>query len=183
MNEIPDHPIYSKSVLEFITVVNDYCVTLAQSDKISKQKLSDYLLRVLPLVYIKASLLPDVKARNPEFNEKFWTEEEWEALFNILRNKFGTDDEFWIVNQSSRSNETIKGSIADHLTDIYQALKDFLVLFQKSSIDAKENAVEDINTSFNTHWGFKLVDAHKTLHYLAMNTKMMDEEPESESFF
>ena len=182
MNEIPDHPVYAKSVLELLTVANDYCVTLGQAEKINKQKLTDYLLKVLPLLYLKASLIPSVKARNPEFNERFWTEEEWEALFNLLRNKFGKDDEFWIVNQAGSANETIKGSLADHLTDIYQALKDFLMLYQKSSIDSKENAVEEEHSSFISHWGTRLVDAHKTLHYLWIEGISMEEEPETGSF-
>ncbi len=183
MDQIPDHPVYSRSVLELLTVANDYCLTLTKTEKLNKQKLQNYLLKVLPLLYLKASLLPQVKARNPEFNEKFWTEEEWEALFNKLRNIFGKEDEFWMVDQQEKANETIKGSLAEHLTDIFQALKDFLELYQKSSIDAKENAVEDIYHSFSSHWGYRLVDAHKTLHYLAMDQLPETDEPEAEPFF
>ncbi|MCB2220528.1 MAG: DUF5063 domain-containing protein [Bacteroidetes bacterium] len=177
MNQIPDHPVYSRSVLEFLTVANDYCITLSNSDKLSQQKLLDYLLKVLPLIYLKASLLPLVNARNPEFNEKFFTEEEWEALFNNIRNIFKKNDVFWIVDQKDKTNDMIKGSLAEHLTDIFQSLKDFLELYQKNSIDAKENAVEDVYSTFTQHWGYRLVDAHKTLHYLAMEYVSEADEP------
>jgi hypothetical protein len=183
MNQIPDHPVYSKSVLEFITVANDYCITLSNANKLSQQKIQEYLLKVLPLIYLKASLLPVVKARNPEYNEKFFTEEEWEALFNNLRNTFKNNDIFWVVDQKDKTNEMIKGSLAEHLTDIFQSLRDFLELYQKNSMDARENAVEEVYSTFVQHWGYRLVDAHKTLHYLAMDYIPEDEEPSPEPLF
>ncbi|MCD4695235.1 MAG: DUF5063 domain-containing protein [Bacteroidales bacterium] len=168
MNEIPDSPVYSKNVLELLTVANDYCIEMRKADTTSISNLTDYLRKVSPLLYLKAALLPDIKVEASEANERFVTEEEWETLFNVLRKKFGAKDEFWYIDNSENSNDMIKGSLAEHFTDIYQDLQDFIMLYQKNTLAAKENAVYEVKSLFQSHWGFRLVNAHKTLHYLSV---------------
>jgi hypothetical protein len=175
MNDISEHPVYSKNVLEFITVANDYCLTLAKIDTTKKAWLMNYLQKICPLLYLKASLIPMIEVQNPEANERFFTQEEWEYLFNQLRIKLTDDDEFWFIDQSASHIDPVKGSIAECLTDIYQDLKDFITLYQKNSLDAKENAVFEVRDSFEKRWGFYLVNLHKTIHYLMMTTRQSDE--------
>jgi len=98
-------------------------------------------------------------------NERFFTEEEWESLFNTLRNIFGKDDIFWFSDLDS-SDENIKGSMAEHITDTYQDLQDFLVLYQKNTLDSKENAVRELLNLFIDNWGIKLLRIQKPLHKL-----------------
>ena len=176
MTEFQNHPVYSKNVLEMLTVANDYCLTLSKLENTTMVNLIDYLQKVCPLLYLKCSLLPDLEVQNPDANERFFTEEEWETLFNTLRNKFKKYDNFWIIDLSANHNDPVKISLAESLTDIYQELKDFLLLYQKSSLDAKENAVFELNTSFETRLGYTLLDAHQQIHYLKV--KGMPLEPD-----
>jgi hypothetical protein len=171
MNSHPEHPVYSKNVFEFITVANDFCLAISRIDTTNKSILIEYLRKVSPLLYIKAALLPDIKVENPDANERYFTQEEWEALFNKLRNKFSDTDEFWFNDSLSREPELVKGSLAECYSDIYQDLNDFLTLYQKNSLDAKENSVFEIKKLFEIRWGFALVNAHRTLHYLSMPDK------------
>lgn len=167
MSEIPNHPVYSKNVLEMLMVANDYCTFMAKAETYSKQQMFDYLLKVAPLLYIKGSLLPDITVQNPDAGEKFLHEEEWEALFTTLRKVFKKDDEFWFIDNSNFSDNTpIKASLSESFADIYQDMKDFVILYQKSSLDAKENAVFELKKLFDTNWGYRIVNAQKTLHYL-----------------
>lgn len=183
MSEIPDLPVYSKHVLELITVANDYCMTMVKASESKKSALINYLLKVAPLLYLKTSLIPEVTVENPEANERFMTEEEWEGLFNTLRSRFGKEDEFWFVDPSMPDNEIVKGSLAEHFTDIYQDLYDFLKLYQKNSVAAKENAVHEIRKNFIAYWGFRLVNAHRTLHHLSIsNTRFMMDPPRPSVF-
>lgn len=168
MNSISNHPVYSKNVFELITVTNDFCLAMEGIEKTDKNYLIDYLRKISPLLYIKASLLPDIYISDPDANERFLTQDEWEFLFNSLRKKFGSDDEFWYVDQTAPGNDPVKGSLAECFADIYQDMKDFLSLYQKTSLAAKENAVYEIKRLFETRWGFSLVNAHKILHYLVM---------------
>lgn len=167
MSEIPNHPAYSKNVLEMLMVANDYCTFMAKAETYTKQQLYDYLLKVSPLLYIKGSLLPDITVQNPDALEKFLPEEEWETLFTALRKVFSKEDEFWFIdNNNPNDNKPVKGSLSESFADIYQDMKDFLLLYQKNSLDAKENAVSELKHLFETHWGYRMVIAHKTLHYL-----------------
>ncbi len=161
MNDISEHPAYSKNVQELITVANAYCLTMEKLESTKKSWLIDYLQKVFPLLYLKVSLIPVIDVQNPEANERFFTVEEWEFLFNQLRKKFADDDDFWFIDQAATHNDPVKGSIAECLTDIYQDLKDFLTLYQKNSLDAKENAVYEIRESFEKRWGYLLVNAHQ----------------------
>lgn len=171
MSEIPNHPAFSKSILEMLTVTNDFCMTMAKIESKPKSEVIEYLIKVSPLLYIKGVLMDNIEVANPDANERFVTEEEWESLFNNLRNKFGKDDEFWFVDNTENHNDPVKGSLAEHYTDIYQDLQDFLVLYQKNSMDAKENAVSELKNSFLSNWGYRLVTAHKTLHHLSLKTE------------
>ncbi len=176
MTDFQNHPVYSKNVLEVLTVANDYCLALSKAEDTPTTNLVEYLQKVFSLLYLKCSLLPEVVVQNPEANERFFTEEEWETLFNLLRNKFKKDDEFWVVDESANHHDPIKISLAECLTDVYQALKDFLLLYQKSTLDAKENAVNDLNISFAKELGYNLLDAHRQIHYIKM--RGLPQEPE-----
>jgi hypothetical protein len=168
MNSITEHPVYSKNVFELITVANDFCLTMAGIESADKSHLIDYLRKICPLLYLKASLLPDIFVSDTEANERFLTQDEWEILFNTLRKKFAADDEFWYIDQSASGNDPVKGSLAECFADIYQDMKDFLTLYQKNSLAAKENAVHEIKRLFEIRWGFSLVNALMVLHYLVM---------------
>lgn len=165
MEQIPDHPVYSRNVLEVLTVINDFVSTLKRAETIKKDKLVEYLTKVGPLLYLKGALIPEIKVSNPDKNERFYTEEEWEILFNTLRKIFGKDDVFWHL-EPDNPGEPVKASLSDHLTDIFQDLSDFLILYQKSSIDAKENAVFELHRLFISNWGIKLTIVQAQLHHL-----------------
>jgi len=171
MSDFQNHPVYSKNVLEMLTVANDYCLTLSKLEETSTFNLIDYLQKVCPLLYLKCSLLTEIEVQNPGANERFFTEEEWETLFNALREKFKKDDEFWIIDDSANHTDPVKLSLSECLSDIYQELKDFLTLYQKNTLDAKENAISELKVSFDSNLGTVLLDAHRRIHYIKMNSK------------
>lgn len=168
MEDIPNLPIYQKTVLEMLAVAYDYCTYMEKADTHSRFEIASYLVKVLPLLYVKGELLPEVEPEYPEANERYVTEEEWESLFNTLRNKFERDDIYYAFDPAAYGwGEAIKVSLAEHLSDIYQDMKDFVLLYQKNSRAAKENAVAEIRRLFLTHWGPRAASALPALHYIA----------------
>lgn len=159
--------VHSKGVVEMITVANDFCSFMEKSEEYTKDELLRYLERILPLIYIKASLLPEITVEDEDAVEHYVTEEQWEFLFNVIRNKFGEDDIFFYINNQEKSQQDpIRASIAENLTDIYQDLKDFLLLYQKPLTIFRQNAVKDCRQLFQTRYGFLLVNVHQAIHYL-----------------
>ncbi|MCE1168700.1 MAG: DUF5063 domain-containing protein [Sphingobacteriia bacterium] len=164
-NSIPDNPVYSKQVLELLAVAHEYCKTLEDHDPNDRQKLLEVLQKLAPLMYVRGSLLPDIEVNNPEANERYITEEHWEELFNKLRETLGDSDIFWTFDPLNFAAEDArKMSLAEALTDTYQDMKDFVILYQKNSRDAKENAVSSIKELFPLHWGQRLIMIISAIH-------------------
>ncbi len=171
MNEsthnISGEPVYSRNVLEMLTVANEFCLFLEKADDYAKQDLFNFLQKIGPLLYLKAALLPDIEPTDEEAIEHYITEEQWELMFNRLRNKFGEDDLFYFVDNHEKSHtDPIRGSLAECFTDIYQDLKDFVLLYQKPLKTFKENAVRECKHLFETRTGYRMVNAQAALHYL-----------------
>ncbi len=159
--------VYSKNVIEVITIANELCLFLEEIDKHEKQYIYLYLQKILPLLYLKGALMPDVEVSSEESNERFVTQEQWESVYNTLMKKFGKDDSFLYLNYLTQlDNEPEKGSIAEFIADLYQDMKDFLLLYQKNTVASRENAVHSCKVLFEEHWGMKLINIHKAIHLL-----------------
>jgi hypothetical protein len=160
-------PVYSKKVIEMLTVANEFCLFLEKAEDVSRKDLLLFLQKIIPLVYLKAALLPDVGADDEDAAEHFVTEEQWEGLFNVLHQKLGDEDLYYFIDHHERSHQdAIRASLSENLTDTYQDLKDFLLLYQKPMKASKENAVRDCKRLFETRFGYRLVNAHAAIHYL-----------------
>lgn len=165
-----------KQILEMLTVANEFCMFIEKSYDYSKEEILLYVHRMAPLLYLKGSLLPELEIENPEAYERYVTEEVWENIFNELRNKIGKNDEFWYVDEVGFNGEDItKGSMAEHLSDIYQDLKDFVFLYSKNSRDSILNAVVECRKLYHTHWGYKIIRLQKNIHHLLYESEIEDE--------
>ena len=157
--------VYSKNVIEFLTVANEYCLFIEKAENYTKEDIVQYMLKICPLIYLKGALLPDYEWSDFEITERFVTEEHWELMFRVLKNKFGEDDTYWAISSNDRGeNVPSTSSVAENLTDVYQDIKDFIMLYQKGTHAAKENALTECRQLFKTHWGYRLISAHKALH-------------------
>ena len=164
--------IKSTVVLEMIRVAHEYNVF---SEDIEKKKVEDILSfyqKVIPLMYIKAALLPDIEVSDATANERYVAEEHWENVFMSLKEKFGKMDEYWELDDN---NDSVKVSLAEKLADIYQDTKDFVVLFQKNQMAAKENAVFEIKRLFMVHWGPRCISALNQLHNTLYENEINEE--------
>jgi hypothetical protein len=159
--------ISSKNVTEMLTVANEYCHFLEKAHQYETKDILSYLQKIFPLLYLKGALLPSIEVQMPEANERFVTAENYEILLNELHNKFSTQDNFWSIDHVETTNiNPEKTSLAEQLSDIYQDLKDFVLLYAKGTQAAQENAVHDCKLFFETHWGYRLVQAQKYVHHL-----------------
>ena len=159
--------LYSRKVIDMLTVSNEYCLFLEKTESHSKEEIFQYMQKLLPLIYLKASLLPDIPANDEDAAEHFVTEEQWENLFNILSIKFGNDDVYHFIDLHEKSHsDPIRASLAENFTDLYQDLKDFILLYQKPLRTSQENAVRDCKNLYETRFGYRLVNAQQAIHYL-----------------
>ena len=160
-------PLYSRKVIDMLTVSNEYCLFMETAEDRKKEDIFQYMQKLLPLIYLKASLLPDIPVNDENAAEHFVTEEQWENLFNILSIKLGEDDIYYFIDLNEKSHsDPVRASLAENLTDIYQDLKDFVLLYQKPFRSSQENAVNDCKILFETRFGYRLINAQQAIHYL-----------------
>jgi hypothetical protein len=167
MDSNPNEMAYSKNVLEVITICNEFCMFLEEIGKYEKQYIYSYLQKILPLLYLKGALIPYVEVSSGEITERFVTQEEWQDIYNSLKNKFGNDNSFKFIDYKAKFDDGFEdGSISEMLADIYQELKDFLILYQKNTTTARENSVHTLREMFEVYWGVRVINVHKAIHML-----------------
>lgn len=159
--------IQSRQVLEMLTVANDFTLFIEKAEEYTREQTLVYLQRVFPVIYLKASLLPEIKVTDEDAIEHYVTEEQWETIFNTIRQKLGQEDLYYFIDLHEKTQQdAILASIAENITDIYQDLKDFMLLIQKPQLTFQENAVRECYQLFQTHFGYKLANCHTAIHYL-----------------
>jgi hypothetical protein len=174
-------PENSLNVLEFLRVAHEYCHFIEISGEKERLEIYNFLIKIIPLVYLKGKLMPDIQPDYPESSERYVTEEEWQEIFNTYRAVFGQEDEYYHVGYEDYNEyEAVKASLAENLTDSYQDLKDFILLYQKNSQAARQNAVHDCITLLEKRWGPKLLSALRYLHYLGNKSLFSSMESEFE---
>ena len=80
-------PVYSRNVIEFVAVANEFCKYTEHASELKGDEFLKILQRILPLMYLKASLLPSLNAYFEDGNEKFVTESDWIRINDILKEK------------------------------------------------------------------------------------------------
>lgn len=160
----------SRQNLEMVTVAVEYCKLIENVAQASQNQFLLTLRHFVPLLYLRGSLLQPPEPQYPEAAERFVTEEEWDQIFLKLRNLFGNIDEFYTAGTSEFGDVSlITGSIAEHLADVYQDLKDFTLLFKRPSLASRENALYECFRLFETHWGRSLATLLPVIHRLTEN--------------
>ena len=155
-----DHLVYSKTVLEFVTVGNEYCNQLENAYDRSAKELFTVVVRILPLLYVKALVLPKTEFVLDENIEKTVREEDYIRVQHTLLNKFGEFDDYLevFVPDNDMEQEEVASSISENLTDIYQDVKDFLFAYRIGVTDIMNDALVELVNSFEMYWGQKLVN-------------------------
>jgi hypothetical protein len=159
-------PVYSRNVVEFVAVANEFCKYAEHASELKGDELLKILQRILPLMYLKVSLLPQLDPFFEDGNEKFVTEADWTDLNESLKEKFGTANDYLEVFDE-KINETegpVISSISENMADIYQDIKDFLLLYQTGTGEVMNDAVWECRMNFENFWGQKLVNSMRAIH-------------------
>lgn len=167
MNVENNEPIYSKKTVDFFTVANEFCIFIDSPKRYSQQTVFSYLQKILPLLYLKGSLLPEIEPDYPDACERYATEAGWETVFSSFKDLFGEYDRYVEVDHDA--GISVEGcirtlSMAEQLADIYQDIKDFVLLFSKESHAARECALWAVVKLFRNHWGHRLTSLHNAIH-------------------
>lgn len=163
--EKEEKKIYSRQVIEFAASANEYCKYLEATSEISGIEILKVMQRLLPFIYLRASLLPMLEPVLEDGIEKTVTEFDWTRMHDNLLGKMGNNDPFpVIVTAGDPSDGLYTGSIAENLTDIYQDLKDFVVSYKSGKEEVMNDAVWEVLMNFEEFWGKKLLNVLTAIH-------------------
>lgn len=164
--------VFSKDVIEFVTVSLEYCVSMESFTDKSAEPLITKLTRLLPLLYLKTSLLPETDYLDESAPEIHVTEEHYNYISSRLYEVFAQNDTYLeVFLEDMKYSETpISASISEDLTDIYQDLKNFLHIYEQGITENMNDALHVCFDNFKNYWGQKLVNVLRALHMLAYTT-------------
>jgi hypothetical protein len=174
--EKEDKAIYSRQVMEFVASANEYCKYLENASQVKGIEILRFMQRLMPYLYIRASLMPALESVFEEGNEKCVTEDDYKRIYHTLLLKMGNADKFpVIVDIGDPSDGLYTGSLAESMTDIYQDLKDFLINFRTGTEEVMNDAIWEINLNFEEFWGEKLVNSLAAIHKFLYSRKELEE--------
>jgi len=170
--------VYSKNVIELITVANEFCSFLERSDEMESTDFMGRLQKILPLLYLKASLLPEFEYEPEEDLEKYVTEVEYNLIQQKILFHTGASDDYRevFVPGIQFSEEALTASIAENVADIYQDLKDLIMSFRTMDEEVMGQAIWECQVSFSQFWGQKLVNSLRAIHNIIYSEKNNDDE-------
>ena len=168
--------IFDKNSIEFVTVAAEYCSFIERSRGADKKSFVDTALKILPLLYLKASLIPECELIGEGDLEVFVTEGDYEYVRLVVAHVMGAQDDYLEVfhPDMAYSDTPIKKTISEDLADIYQDLKDFISVFQLGMNATMNDSLCVCKEHFAEFWGQRLVNTMRALHDVKYNTS--DEE-------
>ena len=178
MEEETSHIVYSVNVIEFVTVANEYCATLETMDDLNRKDFVHKMQKIFPLLYLKASLLPETEDMLEDEPEKFVAEDDYNYLHRKLLAKLGEHDSYLEVFDPlmQYSEEPVEGSLAENMADIYQDLKDFIISYRMGTVEVMNDALWVCRNNFKEYWGQRLVNGLRALHNLTFGDVDLSED-------
>ena len=133
----------SRNTVQFETVAAEFCAYLEQSEGRKCRDFTDTVLKLLPLLYLKAALLEDIEGAEDFLPEAFVSEQDYEFVRLTLSALLGEKEDY---------------------PDIYQALKNFVETYRIGLEENMYEAVAEVRNAFVLYWGQTLTNAMRALH-------------------
>ena len=168
-----ENPIYAHDTLEFVQVAAEYCALLEKTDGQSEDALVGTLLKLLPLLYMKVQLLPEVDTEGAFVPTDQVTEEDYnfvrDNLYRLLHEH--DEDELLVWDEDMQTEESRWCSVSEGLADIYQALRNFVAVYQQRLEPCMLDALWQLRDNFELYWGQTLLDTLRQLHRIRYTIK------------
>ena len=176
MEEGLKHPVYSRQVIEFVTVANEFCSFMEAAGQFERLDFIHKIQKLLPLLYLKGSLILEMESVLDEGNEKFVTEQEYDFVKDQVQAHMGELDDYselWNAKVPDNTEPVIT-SISENMADIYQDLKDFVSLYSMGTTEIMNDAVWECKMNFENYWGQILVNALRVIHRIVTDEKELE---------
>lgn len=161
-----NNPIYGHDTLEFVTVALEFCSFVETAGEKGLFCFVDEAVKLLPLLYLKATLLPEVEQDENADPELTVTEDMYEAVRTRIAGLLGEKDSYLETFHPDMpySDTPIAAFISESLADVYQDVGNFVSLFRQGYDEVMLQSVALCREGFREFWGQQLLNALKALH-------------------
>ena len=161
-----ENPIYAHDTLEFVTVAAEYCALLEKSEQQTPEMFVGTLLKLLPLLYMKVQLLPEVDTDGAFVPTDQVTEEDYNYVRDGIYSLLQEHDEYEMLvwDEDMQTEESRWCSVSEGLADVYQALRNFVAVYQQRVEPCMLDALWQLRDNFELYWGQTLLDTLRQLH-------------------
>lgn len=168
--------VYDKSVIDFVAVAVELSVFLEQDEQLPRSEWVDKMLKLLPLLYVKASLLPVSERLDDLPPATFVREEDYARVASKVAALMGAEDVYLdvFVDDMKYSDRPVSGFVSENMADIYQDVRNFVSIYQFELVDQMNDALAVCRENFYLFWGQKLVNVLRPLHALKSSEVNMD---------
>ena len=166
MEEKATLAIFDKNTVEFVTVAAEFCGFLERAPEMARARFVDTSLKLLPLLYLKASLLPDCPRWEEADPETFVTEGDYERVRAAVASLLGEYDDYLEVflDDMAYSDAPIRQTVSEGMADLYQPLKDFVCVYRLGLRQTMNDSLVICREQFAEFWGQRLVNVMRALH-------------------
>ena len=153
--EKENNPIYERNTLEFVTVALEFCTFVENAGNTGLFDFLDKAVKILPLLYLKATLLPEAEEEEDAEPELTVTEDMYESVRNRIAGLLGEKDSYLETFHPDMqySDTPIAAFISENLADVYQGNEEVML-----------GAIVLCRKNFSEFWGQQLLNALKALH-------------------
>ena len=183
MDDNTPQAIFDKNTIEFVTVAAEFCGFLERASETTRRQFADTALKLLPLLYLKASLLPECGRMEDADPETFVTEGDYELIRSAVGGLLAECDDYLEVflDEMAYSDTPIRQTVSEGLADIYQPLKDFVCVFRLGLPATMNDALAICREQFAEFWGQRLANVMRALHDVKYR-QLRDAEEEPDAF-
>ncbi len=165
-NQNNENKVYSHRVVEFVTVAREYCLLLENTQKYTKADFLKVVSQMLPLLYLKASMLPSFEQLLDEDPQDYVDEYTYEQIRIAIRRKLTRHDDYLEVfkDDMQLSETPVVANISEDLADIYQDLFNFCEAYRIGVDEIMNDALYKVSDQFRNYWGQRLCNAQRAVH-------------------
>lgn len=174
--------IYNRDTIEFITVAKEFCTYIENIEGTKREDFVNTMLKLLPLLYLKANMLPEYPHEEDVFPEQYVTEDSYEIVrMNIAGIMADMDDYLEVFMQDMvYSDKPILATISENVADIYQDIRDLIFSFQLGYDEVMLEALAVCHDNFELYWGQKLTNVLRALHSVRYSNNNDSDDNEDE---
>lgn len=178
MSRQTENIIYAHDTLEFVAVCTRFCAVLEQCEKLTQEEFVRTLLTLLPLLYMKRQMLPEVDADVAFMPDAQVTEDDYNYVRDSAYRLLQGQDAYEILARGDdmQTEATRWCSVSEGLADMYQALRNFVAVYQQRIESCMPAALWQVCEDFELFWGQTLLDTLGQLHRIRYNMNTSEDE-------